>query len=120
MKRTTGEDDPCAWDRDDLCSVAAAEAISERGAAVHRHGLMPTEQRAVSHEEVRLHPAVPLGRYRNRRRVVTIQGRSPTTIRSPFGGGGARRTCAATRSMTSRNGCAPSAPRSVIVRFERL
>jgi len=50
----------------------------------------------------------------------TIQDRSPMTAKSPFGGGGARRTCTATRSITSRKGCGPPPPRSVIVRFERL
>jgi hypothetical protein len=44
-----------------------------------------------------------------------IQDRSPMTAKSPFGGSGARRTCTATRSITSRKGCGPPPPRSVIV-----
>ena len=77
MERATGEDDPCRGDRHHLCSIAAVRAVCERGAAVHHHRLAAAQERAVSHEEVRLHPAVASRRYRNRRRVPTDPGSKP-------------------------------------------
>jgi hypothetical protein len=77
VDRATDQDDPCTWDRDELRLAATAGAVSERGAGVHRHRPMPTEQRAVSHEEVRLHPPVALRRYRDRRRVASTPGSKP-------------------------------------------
>ena len=43
MEWTTGEDDARTWDVDQLRTVAAVCVVSERGAAVHRHRLMPAE-----------------------------------------------------------------------------
>jgi hypothetical protein len=77
MERATGEDDARTSDVDHLRTVAAACAVLEGGAAVHRHLLTPSEQGAVSHEEVRLHPAVAPPRYPDRRGVPSTPGSKP-------------------------------------------
>ncbi len=86
MERATGKDDPGRCNRKHLRAAGAADAVIERGAAVHRDRLTPTELGAVAHEEVRLHPTVSLRRYRNWRRVATIPGSKPGDHEIALGG----------------------------------
>ena len=118
MPKPTGETYLGSGDRNHLASERPANAVAQRDAPFHcqrsaQHGAVP-------HEEIRLHPARAARRNRNGLSMRRLQPRSPITTRSPFGGGGARRTCTASRSITPGKGGGPSAPRSVTVRFVRF